>query len=102
MNNTIKRLIIKAYDFVGISRCKKREPMKPMGIKSTVYPPGYIPPVKRVLSDGTVEYYIPVEAVKNLDQAWSKLGKETIKGGSMKKVIISDPGDEIDNINQYV
>jgi hypothetical protein len=49
---------------IGMERCKKREPLKPMGIGKSVYPEGYIPPVKRTLSDGTVEFYIPIEVQK--------------------------------------
>lgn len=76
--------------------------MKPMGIRSTVYPEGYIPPVKRILNDGTIEYYIPVEAQKEIDNAWKKLGKETIKGYSLTKVICSDGGDEVEPIICYI
>lgn len=81
---------------------KKKSTLKPMGIRSTVYPEGYIPPIKRILSDGTIEYYIPIQAQKELQNAWKKLGKETIKGSSIKEIICSDGGDEVESIVYYV
>jgi len=67
-NKYVKVAMIYGYKFLnylfGIERCKKREPLKPMGIGKSVYPEGYIPPVKRTLSDGTVEFYIPIEVQK--------------------------------------
>lgn len=92
MRMKIKRLWIHFYRIVGyvfpIERCKKQEPLKPMGIRSTYYPPGYVPPKKRVYSDGTVEYVIDPKSQHQLDEAWKKMGQELIKGESkdIKKV----------------
>ena len=89
---TIKKLIIHTYNVLyticGIERCKKREPLKPMGIGKSIYPPDYTPIQKRTFSDGTEEYYIPAEAQKRLDEAWKKMGEECIEGKSkdIKKV----------------
>lgn len=79
-NKYVKVAMIYGYKFLnylfGIERCKKREPLKPMGIGKSVYPEGYIPPVKRTLSDGTVEYYIPIEAQKEMHNTLKQSGKD--------------------------
>lgn len=96
---TKKRIIILLYRLLNIKRCKKKTSLKPMGIRSTVYPDGYKPPIKRVYSDGTVEYVIPIDNQKQIDKAWEKLGKEVIAGKSIKaKTISSDPGDEVEHV----
>jgi len=77
-----KRLIIKLYNLLGLQRCKKSEPLKPMGIRSSYYPDGYVAPVKRTFSDGTTEYFIPIEAQKNMDEALANMKKESIIGKS--------------------
>ena len=92
MEMKIKRLWIHFYRVIGyvlpIERCKKQEPLKPMGIGHSVYPPDYVPPTKRVYSDGTVEYYIDPNTQHKLDEAWKEMGKEGIAGKSkmIKKV----------------
>lgn len=94
INLKIYKLLIK---YLGFKRQRKNKPLLPMGVK-TYYPPGYVPPVKRILSDGTIDYYISAEALKNVHEAWNKLGKDTIKGSSLSKIIISDSGDEVESI----
>ncbi|MEM4711372.1 MAG: hypothetical protein QXL18_05490 [Candidatus Woesearchaeota archaeon] len=99
------RLILKIFAKIKkiFKSKKKKSILKPMGIRSTVYPDGYIPPIKRVLSDGTVEYYIPVKAQLKLIEAWKKMGKESIVGKSLNKhIIISDPGDECEPIMKFI
>jgi len=82
-NKYVKKAIIYAYKLLniifGVERCKKREPLKPMGIGKSIYPEGYIPPVKRTFSDGTVEYYIPIQGQIHVDEALKKMGKDLIK-----------------------
>lgn len=100
MKIKILKLIIKIKSVFKFD--KKINTLKPMGIRSTVYPDGYIPPVKRILSDGTIEYYIPAEAQKTLDEARKKLAIESIKGYSITKIITSDSGDEVEPIVSYI
>lgn len=77
---------------VGMERCKKREPLKPMGIGKSIYPPDYTPVQKRTFSDGTEEYFIPVDAQKRMDEAWKKMGIDLInpEGTSMITKIKKD------------
>lgn len=47
--------------FLGLlKKNNKKSDIKPMGVK-TIYPDGYIPPQKRVYSDGTIEYAPNIE-----------------------------------------
>ncbi|MEM4711294.1 MAG: hypothetical protein QXL18_05090 [Candidatus Woesearchaeota archaeon] len=97
----VKRLIIKLRKIFKSK--KKKSILKPMGIRSTVYPDGYIPPIKRILSDGTVEYYIPIKVQLEIINAWKKMGKESIIGKSLNRnIIITDPGDEYESIVKIV
>ena len=82
----MKRVIINLYHFFNIERCRKSKPLKPMGIRSSYYPEEYQKPIERTFSDGTTEVIIPVEAKKGLDDAWKKLGKESIKGESINEL----------------
>jgi hypothetical protein len=66
-----KRLLIKYYQFMEFifgaqPRCKKNEPLKPMGIRSSYYPPDYKMPIERVYSDGTKEYLLPIETQQTI------------------------------------
>lgn len=71
--------LYKALGFFGIVRKKKNKPLEPMGVR-TLYPPGYISPKKRILSDGTVEYIVSQASLEQIGEALYKLKKETIKG----------------------
>lgn len=79
-----KKLLIRYYNLMerifGVQgRCKKNEPLKPMGVRSTYYPPDYKPPVERVLSDGTKEYILPIETQRTIHDSLEEMKKKSFE-----------------------
>ena len=52
---------------------QQTDDLKPMGIRSSYYPEGYLPPIKRTFSDGTTEYIIPIESQKKMYESVKNL-----------------------------